>query len=117
MVLLMQLLLMMYAKGMMQEYLEHTVVYILTIALLWWPVINTRYMITNDKLIIHSLLFKWDINLVDIQKIQRTDHLDASPALSLKRLKIEYLHDGKSKQVLVSPRDQQKFLDILKMPV
>ena len=107
--LLIQLLYTMYAKGTMVEYPEHTAVYILTIAVIWWPVFNTRYIIENEALIIHSLFLKWYIPLKNIQNISKTNNSISSPALSLDRLKIEYMKDGKIKQVLVSPRDQQAF--------
>ena len=107
--LLIQLLYTMYAKGTMVEYPEHTAVYILTIAVIWWPVFNTRYIIENEALIIHSLFLKWHIPLANIQNISKTNNSISSPALSLDRLKIEYMKDGKIKQVLVSPRDQQGF--------
>ena len=111
--LLLQLLFTMSAKGTMVQYPEHTTVYILTIILLWSPIFMTRYSINSDVLTVCSLLFKWQIPLVDIQKISPTDHLDVSPALSLTRLKIEYLQNGQVKQVLVSPRDQQGFVKSL----
>ena len=111
--LLLQLLLTMYAKGTMVQYPEHTTVYILTIILLWSPLFTTRYYLDTNTLTVRSLFFKWTIPLVNIQKISHTDHLDISPALSLKRLKIEYLQEGKPNQVLVSPRDQQGFYKLL----
>ncbi len=111
--LLLQLLLTMYAKGTMVQYPEHTTVYILTIILLWSPLFTTRYYLDTNTLTVRSLFFKWTIPLANIQKISDTDHLDISPALSLKRLKIEYLQEGKPKQVLVSPRDQQGFYKLL----
>ena len=111
--LLLQLLFTMYAKGTMVQYPEHTTVYILTIILLWSPLFTTRYYLDTNTLTVRSLFFKWTIPLANIQKISDTDHLDISPALSLKRLKIEYLQEGKPKQVLVSPRDQQGFYKLL----
>lgn len=113
--LLIQLLLTMYVKGTMQEYPEHTVVYMLTVILLWMPVMTTRYVLTEHELIIHSMLFKWNIPFSDIQKISQTDHLDVSPALSLDRVKIEYIKDGKLKQMLISPKKSQGFCQQLKL--
>lgn len=54
--LLVQLLLVMSAKGTMQQYPLHTAVYILTIVMIWWPVLNTRYELTADQLIVKSML-------------------------------------------------------------
>lgn len=113
--LLIQLLFTMYAKGAMQEYPEHTTVYILTVILLWLPLLTTRYVIKDHTLTIRTLIFKWVIQLDDIQKISRTDHLDVSPALSLDRLKIEYVKNGKNKQVMISPRNQQGFSNALQL--
>jgi len=39
---------------------------------------------------IHSMLFKWQINLSDIIKISENHNLISSPALSLDRLHIDY---------------------------
>lgn len=107
--LLVQLLFTMYAKGTMVEYPEHTMVYIFTIAVLWWPVFSTAYTIGNNTLVIRSMFLKWVIPLENIKTVSKTNNSISSPALSLDRLKIEYLKDGKMKQILVSPRDQQGF--------
>lgn len=107
--LLVQLLFTMYAKGTMVEYPEHTMVYIFTIAVLWWPVFSTTYTIGNNTLAIRSMFLKWVIPLENIKTVSKTNNSISSPALSLDRLKIEYLNDGKMKQILVSPRDQQGF--------
>lgn len=112
--LLVQLLITMYAKGTMVEYPEHTTVYILTICLLWWPLLTTRYFVDEQKITIKSMLFSWSILRTDLLSVQPTDDSTFSPALSLKRLKIEYLKDGKKQQLLVSPRNQQGFIEELK---
>ena len=112
--LLVQLLFTMYAKGTMVEYPEHTMVYIFTIAVLWWPVFSTTYAIGNNTLTIRSMFLKWVIPLENIKTVSKTNNSISSPALSLDRLKIEYLKDGKMKQILVSPRDQQGLCKKLK---
>lgn len=109
--LLVQLLFTMYAKGTMAEYPEHTSVYILTIAVIWWPALNTRYIIQEDTLTIHCLFLKWNIPLANIQKMTPSHDSIASPALSLDRLKIEYIKEGEHKQILVSPRNCQAFIE------
>ena len=111
--LLVQLLLTMYAKGTMVEYPEHTAVYVLTIAVLWWPVFNTRYSIQNDTLTIRCMFLKWVIPLANIQQISKTSNPISSPALSLDRLKIEYIQEGKIKHVLISPRNSQQFCQVV----
>ena len=111
--LLLQLLLTMYGKGTLSQNLLFALVYALTIVLIWWPVLNTRYVIHKDRLLITCLFFKWNIPLSNIQKVTKTDYSISSPALSLDRLRIDYLKDGKAQFVLVSPKDQQAFTQAL----
>ena len=70
--LLLQLLLTMYAKGTLRQNLLFAVVYALTIVLIWWPVLNTRYVIDKDTLLITCLFLKWRIPLSSIQKVTKT---------------------------------------------
>ena len=111
--LLLQLLFTMSAKGTMVQYPEHTTVYILTIVLLWSPIFTTRYSIDSDVLTVCSLFFKWHIPLASIQKISATDHLNVSPALSLQRLRIEYLKDGQKQVIFISPKKIDAFRQAL----
>ena len=111
--LLLQLLLTMLAKGTMQQYPLHTAVYILTILILWWPLWSTRYVVDNGVLTIKSLWLSWKIPLSEIQSIQPTDHSIIAPALSLKRLRIDYTEGGVQKFILVSPKDQTAFIQVL----
>lgn len=111
--LLLQLLLTMQAKGTLEQYPVHAAVYVLTAALVWWPIFSTRYKIDADTLLVQSMLFKWRIPLQQIQKVAATDHSIASPALSLDRLKIEYEQNGQAKAVLISPKNKSKFCQAL----
>ena len=67
----------------------------------------TRYVIQDHQLVVRSGLFKWRIPISEISDITPTSDPIASPALSLDRLRITY---GKSKTVLVSPRNKDAFL-------
>ena len=111
--ILLQMLWSMQLRGTLAEYPEHGIVYALTIAIMWWPLLNTRYIVTQDQLIIHSMFLKWTILKTDIQKMSPTNNPLSSPALSLDRLQIDYQKDGKNKSVLVSPKDKEKFLQAL----
>lgn len=111
--LLLQLLLVMQAKGTLQQYPLHSAVYMLTIVVLWWPLLNTRYSVENGILTIRSVWLKWQIPLSSIQKIQPTDLSSIAPALSLKRLKIDYEENGMKRFILVSPKDQAAFIQAL----
>ena len=111
--LLLQLLLTMQAKATMQQYPLHTAVYVLTIIILWWPLWSTCYVMDNGVLTIKSLWLSWKIPLSEIQSIQPTDYSIIAPALSLKRLRIDYTDAGVQKFILVSPKDQTAFIQVL----
>lgn len=111
--LIVQLLVTMYAKGNILAYPVHAATYMLTVIVLWWPILNTRYIIDDEYLIIHSMFLKWKIKRSDIQGISTTNNSVASPALSLDRLKVDYIKDGKSKFVLISPKAKTAFLTAL----
>ena len=107
--LLLQLLITMFTKGTAYQFPVHTIVYIFTILMLWWAVWSTRYLVQNETLSIRCLFLKWDIPLTDIESIAVSNNSQASPALSLDRLKIDYVKDGKSKFILLAPRNKAKF--------
>ncbi|AXY55541.1 hypothetical protein CDG60_02370 [Acinetobacter chinensis] len=107
--MLVQLLLTMYAKGTMVQYPVHTAVYVLAAVVVWWPVLNTRYVISDGILTIHCMWLTWKIPVADIQSITATTNSVSSPALSLDRLEVVYLKNGKSCTVLVSPKNKELF--------
>jgi len=113
--LLAQLILTTNGKGILMQNLLFVVVYALTIVLLWWPLWSTRYVVDQEQLTIRSLCFKWIIPLSAIQSVSETDNSISSPALSLDRLKIEYLKEGQTKTILVSPKDKVAFKAALKL--
>ena len=113
--LLAQFILTTYGKGILMQNLLFVVVYALTIVLLWWPLWSTRYVVDQEQLMIRSLCFEWIIPLSAIQSVSETDNSISSPALSLDRLKIEYLKQGQTKTILVSPKDKVAFKAALKL--
>ena len=113
--LLIQLLLTMYAKGTMQQYPAHTAVYILTVLLIWWPLLNTRYVLDAHELRIKCMFLTWRIPRAQISQIESTHNSVASPALSLDRLKIEYEEEGKTHFVLISPKRKSEFLKAMQL--
>ena len=115
--LLLQLLLTMQAKGTLLQFPVHAAVYVMTIAFVWWPAWNTKYTVDEEYLSIRCLFLTWKIKRSEIQSISKTNNSVSSPALSLKRLKVDYLKEGEPKFVLVSPRNQQAFCDALNQPL
>ncbi|GEA66274.1 hypothetical protein PA3_04320 [Acinetobacter pittii] len=85
----------------------HLVIYSLVI------LVNTYYVVENNTLIIKSLVFRWKININDITQIEPTHNPLSSPALSLDRLKIYYMKDGRMATVMISPKDKEGFLNAL----
>lgn len=77
------------------------------LALTLWVLFGTRYIITPDRLLIRSGPFRWTIALAEIRAVKPTSNPVASPALSLKRLRIDY---GPGRVVLISPRDRAGFM-------
>lgn len=92
----------------------HLVIYSLVILVIWLPIFNTYYLLENNTLIIRSLVFRWKININDITRIEPTHNPLSSPALSLDRLKIYYMKDGRVATVMISPKDKEGFLNMLR---
>jgi len=76
-------------------------------ALTGWLFWATRYVVDNNKLVIHTGLGKISIPLESIKSVEPSRSLLASPALSLDRLEIAYEQD---QRILVSPKDKSGFL-------
>lgn len=72
-----------------------------------WILAGTKYSLLGDTLHIRSGPFSWQIPIASITSITLSSSLISSPALSLRRLRVEY---GAGKSVLVSPVDPQAFI-------
>jgi hypothetical protein len=75
-----------------------------------WMLFSTYYLINGSNLIIRSGPFKWKVDISTIQSITPTRSPLSSPALSLNRLEIKH---GSGSVVLVSPANQEKFIEAL----
>jgi hypothetical protein len=91
----------------------HLIIYSLVIFLIWLPIFNTYYVVENGTLVIKSLVFRWKININDITQIEPTHNPLSSPALSLDRLKIYYMKNGKIATVMISPKNKEAFLQAI----
>ncbi len=83
------------------------VVVALSLVLPAWILTSTNYVIESSILHIRSGPFAWRIPVSSITSITPTTSPVSSPALSLKRLRVEY---GAGKRILVSPADPQAFV-------
>ncbi|HEK9103271.1 PH domain-containing protein [Bacillus pfraonensis] len=80
--------------------------------LLIWSWFTTGYRIKDEQLIIRYGPRKKRISIKDIRKISKTKNPLAAPALSFDRLEI--LYGSQFETELVSPKDEQQFVCVLK---
>ncbi|MDO7211615.1 PH domain-containing protein [Acinetobacter nosocomialis] len=92
---------------------SHLMIYSLVILVIWLPIFSTYYVVETNILVIKSLIFRWKINIDDIIQIEPTYNPLSSPALSLDRLKISYMKNGRIAKVMISPKDKEGFLNTL----
>ena len=72
---------------------------------------STRYIIEEDKLIVKCMFIVNDrIEISKIRKIEKTNSVLSSPALSLDRIAIKF---NKFDEVYISPKEKQSFLNDL----
>lgn len=86
------------------------VVYLPIIAIIYVVWFRTGYFINEGLLIIKIGPFtEREIDIVDIISLKRSYNLIASPANSLKRIKVKY----RGGMILISPARENEFLDLL----
>jgi len=75
---------------------------------------TTRYIITENQLIIKSTwIVNEKIDISKITKIEKSNSVLSSPALSLDRIRIRY---NKFDEVLISPKEKKEFInEVLKL--
>ena len=72
---------------------------------------STRYIIAENQLIVKCMFIVNDIiEISKIRKIEKTNSILSSPALSLDRIAIKF---NKYDEVYISPKDRQDFLNDL----
>lgn len=71
----------------------------------------TFYTLTDKVLKVRGGIFSWTIPLAKIDTITSSKNPLAAPALSIDRLQISY---GKSKFILISPKDKSLFIKQIK---
>ena len=72
---------------------------------------STRYIIDENQLIVKSMfIVNCKIEISRIKKIEKTNSILSSPALSLDRMAIMY---NKFDEVYISPKDKQAFIEEL----
>ncbi len=79
----------------------------LVILLLTYPL---RYEILPSELTVRCGLRCWRIPVSTIQGVRPTRNSSSAPAWSLDRLQIDYLKDGVTRSLLISPKDKSAFM-------
>jgi Bacterial PH domain len=82
--------------------------------LLVWSWFTTGYKVDNENLIIQYGPVKKKIPIKDIRKIRKTKNPLSAPALSFDRLEISYGSGYGFGMALISPKDKQSFVSLLK---
>ncbi len=77
-----------------------------------WLLCATHYRFEGKALVVQGGPFRWRIPVEEIYTVKPTNNPLSSPALSLRRLRIEY---GESKTLLISPRDMEAFVEELRV--
>jgi hypothetical protein len=72
-----------------------------------WVLLSTRYVIDGRELRVRSGPFSWRVPIDEITAITHTSNPLSSPALSLRRLRIEW---GHGRAVMISPQHEEAFL-------
>lgn len=80
---------------------------VLGVGLPAWLLLGTKYRLDEKELRISSGPFRWRIPLATIQSTASSSNPIASPALSLKRIRIDY---GDGRTVYISPHDREAFI-------
>lgn len=83
---------------------------LLTLGLPLWLLFGTDYALTAQELRVRSGPFRWRVPLDQVRRVSVSHNWLSAPALSLKRLRIDY---GRAGSLLISPRDRQAFVAAL----
>jgi hypothetical protein len=79
-----------------------------------WIVLGTRYEVGDGALLARSGPFRFRVPLEGIREVRPTRNPISAPACSLDRLQIDYEVGGRSRWLLVSPKDKEGFLRALR---
>ncbi len=77
----------------------------------WITSYSTKYIVEGNQLIIKCMFIVNErIDIAKIRKIEKTNSILSSPALSLDRIAVRY---NKFDEVYISPKEKQSFLNDL----
>jgi hypothetical protein len=76
-----------------------------------WTLRQTWYEITPTRLRIRCGPSRMAIPWEEVQRVSHSEDRRTAPALSFRRLRIEYQQGKRQRTVLISPQDQEGFLE------
>lgn len=86
---------------------------IFSLTLIWLPFFKIKYTLTSEQLTINNGFSNTVIPVKNIVKLNKTNNLVSSPALSLDRIRVTYMDNNRSKDILISPKDSDKFISLV----
>lgn len=100
------------AVGVKEKEWEVFAIMLISFVFVLYLLYDTNYTITQGKLMVHSgFIVNKNIPIGEIKSIKKSDSILSAPASSLTdRIKVYY---GKSKSVVISPKERQLFVDEL----
>lgn len=75
-----------------------------------YPVINTKYILETDRLVINCGIYKNEIAFQEILELYKKKSLGRQPALSEKMVFIKYKDRGVTNLVGISPKNRDEFI-------
>ena len=78
-----------------------------------WILVSTKYVVSDDSILVRSGSFSWSIQISSISSVQETRNPLSSPALSLDRMQLEY---DAGKKMMISPADKAGFRKAIGYP-
>ncbi len=86
------------------------IVLVTATALVAWLLMDTSYTVTETELLVRGGPVRIRIPLASIRRVQRSNTLMSGPALSLRRLEIDY---GTAGVAIISPAEEVQFLALI----
>ena len=79
-----------------------------------WMQFSTYYRVDSDMVFVRCGPFHWTIPIASIETVTPTDDPTSGPALSLRRLRLEFRKGDARDEIFISPEDREGFIEALR---
>lgn len=79
-----------------------------------WMQFATYYRVGEDTLFVRCGPFHWTIPIASIEAVMPTDDPTSGPALSMRRLRLEFRKGDARDEIFISPEDREGFIEALR---